>query len=331
MSTNALKSLWMRSVDFLALKELILYVSASPDGLKAGELDEKMRTGEFSIRFGQTKKPSRSTLFHQRNILKHLGVLELKEGLYKINKQNSDAQRLVRVTDCDFSRLSFLERDVFVRLIVNQTDCQRVFFSLFDTLPTSFDTLIKSGSKVTWSGNPKHPEITPVELKNFTDPEKYRLLKTPDEVNAVFYGIRHWCRNELGFLEEIFLEDNGGIGVMYLTCLHEEKSDTALKKLFSGLISPSNEWTTITIRNFIFDNAPKIGITLERLFKSILAIQKEQYADVVLIPTSASFAHAGATLKSQADYQLRGYMRDERGRYISHIRFHRELRALWQN
>jgi len=73
---------------------------------------------------------------------------------------------------------------------------------------------------------------------------------------------------------------------------------------------------------------PKYHISLERLYGTLEWVYRQFPQYVVLIPTSESFATITAISPQAEKYHLRGYLQDEKGRYISHMRVHRKLKEV---
>ena len=167
------------------------------------------------------------------------------------------------------------------------------------------------------------------ELYNVEQNEKRRWIRSEDERQAILYGVRYWARNELGFIEEIFLEGTGGL--MFPVYLRGPVPDPRVLNVLREAISEQDGWTLLSLRKLAAAWGPKYRVSLDRLYGTLDWVYRQFPQYVVLIPTSESFAAITATSRSAEKYHLRGYYQDEKGRYISHMRVHRKLKeiVLW--
>jgi hypothetical protein len=152
-------------------------------------------------------------------------------------------------------------------------------------------------------------------------------FKSASEINAVLYGLRYWARDELQLIDEFFRNSRGSI--MYPLLI--EHSAETISEIVDEVISLccDDEWTTLSVLDMIEflgeQRRRPVGLVLEALRK--MAAQHSGH--VVLIPTSRTFAALTAGLnKQRQELNLRSYLRDFHGRYISHIRIHKSIRNL---
>jgi len=327
MSKN---TLWMRGcVSFLALRELLFYIARHSDGLRAKEIDTwAQEIARLQTREG--KVVSKTTVYHYRNTLLHLGIVQRQSGRYLINREKLLVKQLLEVLTPGTPSLSLEERKLFAELIIANTECRRCFFDIFmPDAQTEYDleTWIQKGKPVVWE------RITALEgrferIYNREYPEKALWLRTEDERQAILYGVRYWARNELGFLDELFLEDIGGL--MFPVHLTGPVPDSRIILCLKRNIDPAKEWTIFSVRKLAATWGPEYRISLERLYKTLLWVYRNFVRYVVLIPTAESFATITATSPSVERYHLRSYMQDSEGRYVSHIRVHRKLKEVLQ-
>jgi len=322
------QNLWMRAASFVALRDLIGLIAEQPQGLRAKDM-ERLAQQERRLQTREGRIPSRTTVYHYRNILLHLGVLIRRQQRYVLNQENPAVHMLLRVLSPGSPTLSPDERRLFSQLVVANDDCRRHFFDLFmpeqDTY--EFDDFISSGQRVAWQSHTS-PEGRLVHLRNLETEGKERWLRTEDEFQAILYGVRYWARNELGFLDELFLEDLGG--VMFPV---EPTGPIPAPEIVTALleaVSETQEWTTLSVREIAYTWGPRYHVNLERIFQTLLAVYRKHSEYIVLIPTAEAFATMTATSPGAEDYQLRSYLRDFEGRYISHLRVHRKLKEVFQ-
>ena len=324
-------ALWMRgSVSFVALRELIGYIAQHPEGVRPKEMETWARE-KARLRTQSGKLVSKTTIYHYRNTLRHLGILAVVNGRYQIAKERPLVSELLRAIRPGSPDLSLQERELFARFIVQNPDCRGYFFDLF--MPEGFTdydlgAFLEKGQPVVW----RRVEIEDKrveELYNIEQNEKRRWIRSEDERQAIFYGVRYWARNELGFLEEIFLEGTGGL--MFPVYLSGPVPDPRVLNALQEAISAQDEWTPFSLRKLAATWGPRYRVSLGRLYGTLEWVYRLFPQYVVLIPTSESFATITATSHQAEKYHLRGYYQDEKGRYISHIRVHRKLKEviLW--
>jgi len=323
-------TLWMRgSVSFVALRELLFYVAQYPDGVSAKEIDTWARE-RARLQTQKGSVVSKTTVYHYRNTLLHLGIVKRRGGRYVVNRGNPTVIRLLGMLNPDATSLSLEEREIFAKLVVANTECRRYFFDIFmpdAQMEYDLETWLQKGQSVVWE-RITTPEGRFERIYNRERPEKELWLRTEDERQAILYGVRYWARNELGFLDELFLEGIGGL--MFPVHLTGPIPDPRIILALKNSIKPKEEWTIFSVRKLASTWGPEYRISLERLYKTLLWVYHNLVRYVVLIPTAESFATITATSPGAERYHLRGYMQDSEGRYVSHIRVHRKLKEVLQ-
>ena len=325
-------ALWMRgSVSFIALRELIGYIAQHPEGVRPKEMEMWARE-KARLRTQNGKLVSKTTIYHYRNTLRHLGILVVVNGrFYQIARDRPLVLELLETIRPGTPELSLKERELFARFVLQNLDCQEHFFDLFmpeGVADYDLGDFLERGQSVVW----RRVEIKDKrieELYNVEQNEKRRLIRSEDERQAVLYGVRYWARNELRFIEEIFLEGTGGL--MFPVCLSGLVPDPRILNALRGAISTQDEWTSFSLRKLAATWGPKYRVSLDRFYGTLQWLHRRFSQYIVLIPTSESFAAITATSPQAEIYHLRGYFQDEKGRYISHIRVHRKLKEvlLW--
>lgn len=324
-------ALWMRgSVSFIALRELIGYIVQHPEGVRPKEMEVWARE-KARLRTQNGKLVSKTTIYHYRNTLRHLGILVVINRRYQIARERPLVLKLLETIRPGTPELSLKERELFARFVLQNLDCQKHFFDLFmpeGIADYDLEDFLERGQPVVW----RRVEIEDKrieELYNIKHNKKQRWIRSEDERQAVLYGVRYWARNELRFIEEIFLEGTGGL--MFPVYLSGPVPDPRILTALWEAISTQDEWTSFSLRKLAATWGPKYRVSLDRFYDTLEWLYRRFPRYVVLIPTSESFAAITATSPQTEIYHLRGYFQDEKGRYISHMRVHRKMREapLW--
>lgn len=317
------KYLWMRRVSFVNLRDLVGLIAEYPQGLRVKEMDELVRQRKI-IRISDDKMPSRTTLYHHRNVLLHLGVVRRDRRLYSINHENSLVEDLLNAIHAGAPSLLEEERCLFAELVVRNSDCQEHFFSMFTAceIIANLFRFVEQGQKVAWKTLPSQ-DGRQVLLKNL-ETEKERILTTKDELEAILYGVRYWARDELLLIDELFLEGLGN--VMFPIDASKQVMDTAFIDQLVASLDEKSEWKTFSVRELAFEFCSSWKVPLKRFYKFLRTLKRKHPEHVVFVPTPQRLATLTADSRSQEEYQLRSYLQDERGRYISHVRIHTQLK-----
>jgi len=316
----------MRSVSFVAIRDLLGIMAEYPQGLRAKDMEQLARQEQRLIT-QHGRIPSKTTVYHYRNTLLHLKVLVRRQGRYVVNKEHPVVHNLLAILNPGSSGLSLDERRLFSQLVVNNRDCRRQFFDFFmpEQEAYQFDDFISLGQRVAWK-NYSGPEKRRVHLRNLETEGIERWLHTESEIQAILYGVRYWARSELGFIDEVFFEDLGG--VMFPTKLAGPIPDPDVIAALLEAVDGTEEWVTLSIRDVVYSWGPRYHISLEHIFRTLLALYRRYSEYIVLIPTAEAFATITATSPGAKDYQLRSYLQDFQGRYISHFRVHPKLKGV---
>jgi hypothetical protein len=325
--TRSSEQFWMRSVSFVGLHRVLLAIANFPKGLTPVELNSLIK----STKIYETRKgvsPAPTTLYHCRNTLLKLNAI-LRDGpRLVVNNQNDHVKRLLAQNAYGGEKLDKISRDAFAELVLQNPDCQRWFFNLFIPKGWSYDVrrFRLNGCSVIWSRTQNSKSRSSVVLRSTVN-ECMIHFKSASEINAVLYGLRYWARDELQLIDEFFRDNRGSI--MYPILV--EHSVETISEIVDEVISRccDDEWTTLSVLDMVefFGEQRRrpVGLVLDAVRK-----MAAQYSgQVVLIPTSRSFAALTAGLnKQRQELNLRSYLRDSHGRYISHIRIHKSIRNL---
>ncbi len=330
--------LWMRYVSFVNARNLLLLlVKGHPTGITAKDMDALVkREGVLTTQRG--KGISRTTTFHLRNALYHLGFLELHKRLYTPTFRSAMFEILMQ-SDEYSKQLTINEKIEFARQIFNNRDCRDVFLFLFGISAERLEDAIAESGTARWRSEPiPEPDLllmTQIAGKAAPGNRGLRrwrivvstsdhevILQSEDEVQAVFYGIRYWLL-QLGFLNEMFFESEGGHSVMFLS--DPRNSDIAILDHLKNKLVPGVPWTPLQLRPLVLEIAIREKATLDAVHDAFRRLVRRYPQYVYFIPTARSFATITATSANAEEFQLRGYLRDDQGRIISHLRLHEKL------
>lgn len=323
--------LWMRgSVSFVALRELLAFIAQHPEGVRPKDMEVWARE-KAGLRTQRGKLVSKTTIYHYRNTLRHLGILVVAKGLYRVAGDDPLVSQLLKAVRPGTPELSLQERQYFARLVVQNSDCRKYFFDLFmpeGVTVYDLDGFLEKAQPIVWQRVEVEGERIEV-LYNLEQKGKRRRIQSEDERQAILYGVRYWARNELGFMDEIFMEGLGGL--MFPVFLSGPVPDPRVLNALREAIADEEEWASFSVRKLAATWGPKYRVPLDRLYGTFQWVYRKFPQYVVFIPTSESFATITATFPQTEVYHLRGYFQDEKGRYISHMRVHRKLKEvmLW--
>jgi hypothetical protein len=276
----------------------------------------------FLVRNGKT--PSKTTVYHYRNTLLHLGLLQRKKGKLYVTESNAVTNLLLNPSYG--ASLSQEEKRTFSELVFAQQDCRNFFSDIFWPFDKSYslDSWLSRAVPVTWRemdsiGN-RRVRMQALHHINAID------LITENHIQALLYGVRYWYRDELGLIDELFREDYGNIMFPVMPSATTSE-DEILSRLFSGF-QFEQEWERISLRDLAFSLCIEMRISVERLYNLIRSLQHTYPGHIVFVSTSRSFATITAGSGHREEFELRSYLKDDRGIYISHIRIHRRLKEL---
>jgi hypothetical protein len=321
-------TLWMRSVSFVALRETLAIISTHSGGIRAHEIDDEVR--KFTSVTTQNKQPpSRTTFYHYRNTLYQLGIITRVKQRYFVNQAESRVAELIHIIKPGQEKLSDREQSLFADFVISNPDCRAHFFDWFmEGVEEKYekDDFINNGTRVAWAEYPKERGrlVRLYGVDNFRE----RWLSTEQEFQAILYGVRYWARTELHLIDELFLEDRGGV-MFPIAAVHENAISQVISGIFEQL--SDDDWTVMSLRELAFRLAPLYKITINSFYKIIKELQTKFPQYIVFIPTSQSFASVTAGSPEAVVYQLRGYLRDNNGNYISHIRIHKRVKEAFHD
>ena len=317
----------MRAASFPALRDLAGLVLQHRRGLRATQIDGLVYQQQL-IRTLRGEMPARTTLYHYRNILLHLRILRRNRYLYTVNTDDPLVVELLNVLRFGTPALSEDERRLFAELVVRNPDCQKYFFSLFvtDGEIGSLSHFIDRGRPVAWKTLSCHGGRQ-VLLKNL-ESGKQLLLLTKDQFEAILYGVRYWARDELLMIDELFWEHLGN--VMFPIDASRQIRESELVQLLLRNLDMQADWTTFSIRDLAYRWCSSLKVPIKKLHEILRATHRKYPEYVVFIPIPQGLATLTAESRAQEEHQLRSYVQDDRGRYISHIRVHARLKEVYE-
>lgn len=313
----------MRSIRFAGMHRVLKLVAEYPEGIRAGELNREVVARELY----RTARgaPGKSTLYHCRNTLLHLGAVYHSHQRLFAAAHHSDVAPLLQEPAPIGEDLSDTARHSFGTLVLKNRDCVRNFFRLFIPAvdapsPTQFMT---SAKPVLWSQPAAKGDFRTVELRSMRANESI-VLGSPIEIQSVLYGVRYWARDELCLIDEFF--ETGRGSVMYPIRVRglADPAAVALDRILR-LPRDAGDWTTVSVNALLRRLCEEEGYPLASVFDAIRRLVSQHPGHVTLIPTIPNIAAISATSRHRETFELRAYFVDAQKRLISHVRFHNSL------
>lgn len=317
------RELWMRGhYTFTELRNCVALLRQYPLGLRPGELNALLiDRGVVRTRSGGTPAPT--TLYHIRRALLKLAILRREGSNLVVNVESPLVSKLLDVLTLG-DALSLPERQIFGEIVLHNSDCKLAFFDCFLLRPGTYDRRVfqTDGVPVIWQSLAENRKRK-IKFRHLDGTEAGELHSEVG-IQAVLYGIRYWARDELAMIDEFFREDIGNL--MYPvsepgSVPHSRIADAVLSE-----IARDTEWTVLNVRDLLLDHGVRLRVPVKQMLDTILKIYRQHSDRVALIPTSRSLATITTASGVREDFELRSYLRDDRGRLISHIRLHRDLR-----
>jgi hypothetical protein len=318
------KTLWMRWVSFAKIRDILLLIKDNNGKFRAKDLEQLgIQKKIFLTKEG--KPFSHSTTYHYRKVMEHLNIVVLRNRRYWLS-ENPSMQQLMTIANFG-NPLMLEEKLLFSSIVITNEDCRRNFFDIFmppnKKTDYNLSTFIESGLPITYM-----IETTTIGKKailaNLTTNETLEIdLRDRDKINAILWGIRLWCLDELEIIDDIFLINKG----IVLFPINQNSSLTR-KEIISylfGSIIPTDDWTVLSLPELTYEWSIKLKISTEK-FHEALDYLYSQFPDmIVLIPTSPSFIRIMTPFEKRDKALFKGYLRDKEGRFISHMRIHKRL------
>lgn len=337
-------NLWMRWLDFRALRDLLLLVATHPGGLRANEL-EKLATEKRVLLRKDGRPYARSIHYHHRRTLERLGLLEKQDRRFTLNHQDPEISALTVQTTL-LEELQPSEKEAFANAVIRNKDCCEVFLGSF--LPagetacdvTTFveravpvEIVIQSGldgPAGLHSGQQHHAgpsrskrvAIRPVGTTH------WRVQDGAAAVQAIHFGLRSWCVDQLGFLDMAC--GASGTYTTYPKHIVKRRTDQELAAEMFADLEFADDWATIRVPDITLATGIKQRVSVNQA-KGVLMNWLTDHPDLVAgVPTRVGFITAGLP-ESQQALALKSYLRSESGAYLSHLRIHRMLHQHVEN
>lgn len=333
----------MRWVDFRALRDLLSLVGAHPNGLRANEL-ERLATSRGALLRRDGQPYARSIHYHHRRTLERLGLLVRRGRFYTLDTSLAEVGVLTAGTQFG-EPLQAHEKEGFANAVLRNQDCHDVFFSTFLSSPEPVrdvrrfvaeaapaEMVVKTGS---WapdevhSGTSRPRRSTPKQVSmRPVGTTGWRVLKGANAVQAVHFGLRTWCADQLGFMD--VARSANGTYTIYPTHIVPRLSEQELGALMLDAIEFDGDWATVRIP----DCALATGITQQVRMEQAKAVLRgwltEHPSLVDGVATRIGFITQDLA-ESQHALALKGYLRSNAGAYLSHLKIHRTLRQHARN
>jgi len=335
-------NLWMRWLDFRALRDLVLLVAAQPGGLRANEL-EKLATDQCVLLRRDGRPYARSIHYHHRRTLERLGLLEKHGRLFTLNHQNPETSALTAHTTMR-EELRPSEKEAFANAVIRNKDCHEAFFvnflpgreSMCDVAafverahPVKIEILHAEGrtTKNGGSCNASSDASKRVAISPAGGADR-NVLDGAEAVQAIHFGLKSWCVNQLGFLDIVCAAN--GTYTIYPRHIVKRHSDRELAAEMFADLKFVDDWATVRVPDLALETGIKQRVSVNQA-KGVLAAWLADHPDLVAgVPTRVGFITAGLP-ESQHALALRSYLRSESGAYLSHLRIHRMLRQHVEN
>lgn len=333
-------NLWMRWVNFRALRDILLFVTANPGRLRAADLVRL--TSEEKVMTGRNGQPlGASSHYHHRRTLERLGLLIKLGSRYALNDDVPEAKVLTKKSSLG-ETLANIEKEAFANVILRNEDCRNVFFRHF----------LRSGVRIT-DVHDFVDRAKPIEMsvchdrKNsygsdlYTTREgqdcissqkhvavkalaahEWSILSGTNAVQAIHFGLRAWSVDQLGFLDCSYR--TGGFYDIYPKSIADHLANDELELRMVDSLSFEGEWTTIRVGDFMLLMGAEQKVSIAKT-REVLLKWMNQYPDLVTgIPTNERFI-TGGLASGQRGLVLKSFIMEAGGAYVSHLRIHHHL------
>ncbi len=319
---------WMRAVSFAGLHRVLHLVADYPHGLKVHELNAAIM--ERGVRItGNGSVPAPTTLYHNRNTLLQLDILQRRGQRLVVNYEDGHVRTLLSRPTPVGAALDAPSRDAFATLVLRNKDCHARFFDLFmlETDAMDVGTFRAQGRSVTWRRiyEGEHAGTVALESNGGDSARRILRLRSASDVQSTLYGVRYWARDELGLIDEFYREGTGAI--MYPVLSLADDSPCEVARELPHDVNETGDWTTLSLLDLKVRYCQQQRRRVQNLNAAILWLTHEYAGKIVLIATSRDQATFTAQSGKREEFELRGYFRDAHGRYISHIRLHKSVFA----
>ena len=290
-------------------------------------------------RNGQVLGPS--SHYHHRRTLERLGLLVKQDHFFTLNEHSMEAM-LLTTRQSIGKPLDDEEKRAFSNVLLRNRDCHDMFFQHF--LET--DTVVKDVSDFVERGRPVELRVlrgltsanqsTVRESLAGSDATKpdvevaMRAVETQDwcvhfgtnAVQAIHFGLRGWCVDQLGFLDGMFTAD--GLYTIFPKQIAQSLTTQELALHMLNSLKFQGEWTTVRVGDFALQMGIEQRASIEQT-KGVLAAWLNDHPDIVAgIPINERFI-TGGLANRQRTLALEGFLLGRGGAYVSHLRIHQDI------
>ena len=314
--------LWMRWVDFQKLRALLVLISQHKAALRAKDLDRLgTEQGIFVSRKGTPWGPS--TKYHHRRTLERLSLILKQNNQYAINYELPEAEILVQRKDIQ-TGLNASEKTAFAEAILRNSDCFTSFFRSFvdDRDVQGLEHFMTNARPVVLQVEQEASSRTPIVRLSSRQGYNFVRLKGEDARQAIHFGLRSWCVEQLSFLDELY---KVGIGyTLFVKSIEAPISENELEFRLLDMLSFENDWATIRVSDFVVESAYKNGVGITQV-KKILERWINNFGGVVAgIATSERFITGDQPVQLR-EAILKGFAHPRTGGHISHMQIHKDV------
>jgi len=265
-----------------------------------------------------------------------------KEGRHlALNHRNPETSLLTKRVNFR-EQLQAAEMEAFANTVLRNQDCREVFFDSFLDSPglaRDVATFVEHAHPIeliVQSGRPdrdrshllgvghssssvgsKGVAIRPIGTT------EWRLLEGTNAIQAIHFGLRSWCVDQLGFLDVTCAAD--GTYTVYPKHIVPQLTDQELATEMFDALDFAGDWVTVRIPDCALATGIRQRVSVEQA-KAVLMDWLTVHPDLVAgVPARLGFITAGLPDRQHA-LALKSYLRSQGGAYLSHLRIHRMLR-----
>ena len=242
------------------------------------------------------------------------------------------------------SSLTTSEKRAFANALLRNQDCSEAFFFHFVNSQSHIADLddfferakaIKvrvrnprprkkmNGHLPSRPSHREHQDVRYVAIVSTHDSVEHISTGT-DAVQAIHFGLKASCVDQLGFLDDIY--DSFLTYTVYPCDIKTPLTNTDLERRLLAQLTFSDYWATIRIGDFALDNGIRNRVPIDDI-KTVLSHWLTDYPDVVTgIATSERFIAGGFTTAYRREV-LKGFIATPGSPYVSHLRIHQGITA----
>lgn len=321
-------NLWMRWVNFRTLREILLIVMDSPGRLRTKDL-ENIGMAKHVLVNREGKPLGPSSRYHHRRTLERLGLVVKVEDRYVPNYDLLELH-ILTARDMFGEALNAQEKTAFANTVLRNAECYDVFFRLFMTeseRPQNVDDFVSWASPLELEVRTDRNAGEPTVLMRQRNGHGETAIKGAKAVQAIHFGLRSWCVDQLTFVDEML---KTGVGyTLFATYIGPPVSVDTVELDLAQLLPFHGEWATVRVGDLVLDAAIRFRMPVDQV-RSIIEGWLRVFPQVVAaITTNERFITAGQPVAQKA-LILKGFARERSGAYVSHVRIHRDILSLIQ-